>query len=134
MSWLYKGTYAIAEELIEHFDSPNEKCLSFIGFPVKMLKMMESFQIKVICVFDGRFLELKAETMDKRHETKHNYIEKAREAFTRGDIFEATRYLERGVSVNRWMVDFAVDALKALGFNTLVAPYEADSQIAYLVR
>ena len=43
-----------------------------------MLKMMESFQIKVICVFDGRFLALKAETMEKRHESKNNYMERAR--------------------------------------------------------
>ena len=67
MSWLYKGTYAIADELIRNFENPNERCLSFIGFPVKMLKMMESFQIKLICVFDGRFLALKTETMQKRN-------------------------------------------------------------------
>ena len=29
--------------------------------------------------------------------------------------------------MNRWMVDFAVDAIKALNFEVLVAPYEADS-------
>ena len=32
------------------------------------------------------------------------------------------------------MVDYAVDAMRELGFDYVVAPYEADAQIAYLVQ
>ena len=57
MVWLYKGAYSCSYEL-----ATGVKTLTFLAYPIKMLRMLKSRGIKPICVFDGLHLEAKKET------------------------------------------------------------------------
>ena len=50
MGWLYRGAFSTAYSKGEHQD----KSLGYMGFPLKMLKLLLSFDIRPICIFDGR--------------------------------------------------------------------------------
>ena len=51
MVWLYKGAYSCSYEL-----GKGEPTLTFLGYPLKMLRLLSSKGIKPICVFDGLHL------------------------------------------------------------------------------
>ena len=48
MVWLYKGAYSCSYEL-----GKGEPTLQFLGFPIKMLRLLKDKGITPICVFDG---------------------------------------------------------------------------------
>ena len=47
---------------------------------------------------------------------------------------EARKYFMRSLVLRTKMIDLFIDILKQLDIELVIAPYEADSQIAYLVR
>lgn len=61
MTWLYKGAYSCAYEL-----GLDQHTLNFLSFPVKMIKLLQTYNIKPICVFDGLHLKAKAVTEKNR--------------------------------------------------------------------
>ncbi len=61
MTWLYKGAYSCAYEL-----GLGQDTLGFLSYPLKMIKLVQSFNIKLICVFDGLHLKAKAATEKNR--------------------------------------------------------------------
>ena len=55
--WLYKGAFSCAADLGLNVDT-----VSFLSYPIKMLKLLQAYKIKPICVFDGRHLKAKQAT------------------------------------------------------------------------
>lgn len=47
---------------------------------------------------------------------------------------EARKYFSRSLSLRTKMIDLLVDILVQLDIEVVVAPYEADAQLAYMVR
>ena len=65
MVWLYKGTYSCSYEL-----GKGEPTFNFLGFPLKMIRLLKNHNIKPICVFDGFHLNAKQAAVKERLETK----------------------------------------------------------------
>lgn len=65
MTWLYKGAYSCAYEL-----GLDQQTLGFLSYPLKMLKLVQSYGIKPICVFDGQHLKAKEATEKVRQHNK----------------------------------------------------------------
>jgi hypothetical protein len=72
MTWLYKGAYSCAYEL-----GLEMQTLSFLSYPLKMIKLVQSYNIKLICVFDGLHLKAKEATEKMRSENKKSNKEMA---------------------------------------------------------
>ena len=51
-----------------------------------------------------------------------------------GNDEEARKYFARSLVLRTKMIDLLIDILHELNIEVIVSPYEADSQIAYLVR
>lgn len=129
MVWLYKGSYSCAYEL-----GTGEATLSFLHFPIKMLQVLVKNGITPVCVFDGQHLLAKKKTEGRRIEMKQRNRELAEEAEARGDEMNARKYFSRSLVLKEKMVHLFMDVLHELSIEFLVAPYEADAQMTYMVK
>lgn len=95
-----------------------------------MLKMLNTFRfyaIMPVVVFDGRKLKEKEKTHEKRTKNKDACAKIAYEYLEKGNTEMARKYFMKGISINRKMINTAVDLIKSLGVECMVAPYEADA-------
>ena len=129
MTWLYKGAYSCAYEL-----GLDKQTLSFLSYPIKMIKLVQQYGIKPICVFDGRPLKAKEATEKLRSDTKKANKDLALTNAENGNEDEARKYFMRSLILRSKMIDLFTDILRCLDIEFIIAPYEADAQIAYMVR
>ena len=99
-----------------------------------MLQLLKFKGIKPICVFDGYHLKAKQETEKDRFDSKLKNRLAAQDADAKGDIENARKYYSRCLVLRQRMVDLFMDVLKELEIEFVVAPYEADAQMAYMVK
>ncbi|XP_062534976.1 exonuclease 1 [Armigeres subalbatus] len=125
--WLHKGAFACADKLArgEQTDIHIQYCLKYVN-------MLLSHDIKPILVFDGRHLPAKAMTEAKRRETRDNSKKRAAELLRVGKTEEAKSYLRRCVDITHEMALQLIQECRKRNVDCVVAPYEADAQLAYL--
>lgn len=99
---------------------------------MKRIRLLLRNQIRPVVVFDGVALSQKhAEIADRIVERQENR-RKAAEALESGDGRTAYTMFQRSVRVTHAMCVKWMAALSREGVEYLVAPYEADAQLAYL--
>ncbi|KAH9638979.1 hypothetical protein HF086_000905 [Spodoptera exigua] len=125
--WLHKGTYACADKLIR-----GEQTDMHIRYCMKYVTMLLSNNIKPILVFDGRHLPAKAMTESKRRESRDISKKRAAELLSLGQTEEARKYMRRGVDITHSMALSLIKECRKRNVDCIVAPYEADAQLAYL--
>ncbi|KAL1131334.1 hypothetical protein AAG570_010952 [Ranatra chinensis] len=125
--WLHKGAFSCAEKLARKEDT-----VQYVVYCMKYINMLLSHNIKPILVFDGQHLPAKAETEKVRREKRESNRQKAAELLRadRGD--EARTYLQRCVDVTHAMALALIKECRLRNVDCIVAPYEADAQLAYL--
>ena len=82
-------------------------------------------------VFDGGPLPNKAEEETTRHRSRHENRAKAKALWAQGNRVAAMESYQKAVDVTPEMAHAVVLVLKQRGIKFLVAPYEADAQMAY---
>ncbi|THD21755.1 hypothetical protein D915_007644 [Fasciola hepatica] len=127
--WLHKSSYACAMDLA--LGNPTDQ---YVRYVIKYLELLMSHKVKPILVFDGANLPSKSETEKKRRESKEAYRKKAAEHLLRGDREAAQECFQRSVFVTPQMANDVLVAARKMGVDCIVAPYEADAQLAYLNR
>lgn len=95
MGWLYRGAFSSA---YSHQGQQHET-LGFMNFSLKMLKLLLSFDIKPICVFDGRPHEGKTLIEKKRSEDKKKNEALAKKAENDGNKDDARKYHTRSLFI-----------------------------------
>ncbi|EAR83942.2 XPG I-region protein (macronuclear) [Tetrahymena thermophila SB210] len=129
MSFLYKGCYGYSYQL-----NKGEQTREYMLFLLRIVRVVKLNGIEPIVVFDGRNLKAKDFTIKKREETKEKNLQKANELMEQGNKNEAIKYYQRCLRVNKEMIYDTIDMLRANNIEYLISPYEADSQVAYLVK
>lgn len=129
MWWLYKGVYSCSYEVANNSNSFN-----YLSFPLKMIKLLKSYNIKPIWVFDGMHLDAKYATEKGRAVEKLRNKHKAQQLDKRGDHEEAKKLYGKSMTISTEMINLFIDILNKLELEVVIAPYEADSQISYLVK
>jgi len=127
MTWLYKGVYSCAVEL-----GKNENTDQFLNFPLKMLSLLTANKIKPIAVFDGHSFKPKAEAEEVRRLNKEKNLEIAKKSLEEGDEENAKKFFKMALNVTAKMINTLIEILKKLKIKIVVAPYEADAQLAHL--
>jgi len=79
-------------------------------------------------------MKAKQTTEKNRSDGKRQNKEIAMQFAEMGNDEEARKYFARSLILRTKMIDLLIDVLHELNIEVIVAPYEADSQIAYLVR
>ncbi|XP_013394291.1 exonuclease 1-like [Lingula anatina] len=125
--WLHKGAFACAEKL-----AVGEKTDQYVYYCMKFVNAMLSWDIKPVLVFDGCHLPSKKEVERTRRERRDAYRKKAAQFLREGKKSEARQCLERCIDITPQMALELMKACREKGVDCIVAPYEADSQLAYL--
>ena len=105
--WLHKGAYSCSEALIHGLPTQ-----AYVEYVLRRVDLLRHFNIDVTLVFDGGALPAKEHTNSARAASRSFSVTPAMAASVIGAI------RERGVE----------------GVTCLVAPYEADAQLAWLAR
>ncbi|KAF2743662.1 exonuclease-like protein [Sporormia fimetaria CBS 119925] len=127
--WLHRGTAACAIELA--LDKPTTK---YVEFAMNRVRMLVHFGITPYLVFDGDYLPSKAETEKERAKKRRESKQLGLELLKLGKTAQAHSELQKAVDVTPEMARRLIEELKHHNIPYVVAPYEADPQLAYLER
>ena len=96
--------------------------------------MLIHFGVIPYIVFDGDRLPIKAATEAERAKGREECKKAGLELYRLQKWSQAHRELQKAIDVTPEMALQLIDGLKKLGVQYVVAPYEADAQLAYLER
>lgn len=136
MCWLHRGCVSGAYELLTGQDTDK-----FLRFFVKMLMLCNTSGVKPIVVFDGASIPAKAAEEAVRRERRLANTEKAKEEIASRKITSVAQVdpklrsmIIQAISVTSDMITRTMSVLRRLGVDFIVAPYEADAQLAYMYK
>ncbi|CAK0797747.1 unnamed protein product, partial [Prorocentrum cordatum] len=127
LAWLHAGLSANALELATGVPSQN------IAFCMRRARMLQSWGVEPILVFDGDPQPAKRLTDEGRRQRRAERRREGEAHLARGDLHGARKCFVQAASVSAEMVA-AGHRREAASIRYVVAPYEADAQIAYLLR
>lgn len=96
--------------------------------------MLIHFGVKPYLVFDGDYLPSKAHTEKERAGRRKESKKLGLELLAMGRVSQAYLELQKAVDVTPGMARELIEELKRMDVPYVVAPYEADSQLAYLEK
>ncbi|KNC79281.1 hypothetical protein, variant [Sphaeroforma arctica JP610] len=126
-SWLHRGAYSCARELAD--GTPTDRYLSFSR---KRITMLRSHKVEPLLVFDGRSLPSKAVTDNDRRQRRTTNRALAEKALREGKNAEANIMYQRCISITPALAFALIQMCREMHVRFIVAPYEADSQMAFL--
>mmetsp|Transcript_39319 Transcript_39319/g.155969 ORF Transcript_39319/g.155969 Transcript_39319/m.155969 type:complete len:476 (-) Transcript_39319:5743-7170(-) len=94
--------------------------------------MLMHYGIVPVVVFDGDRLPMKFNEESERKRRREANLTKGKEALKEGRNDEAQEFFKRALDVTPQMAFEVIKMCKQLGVEFLVAPYEADAQLAYM--
>ncbi|XP_025105613.1 exonuclease 1-like isoform X2 [Pomacea canaliculata] len=127
--WLHKGAFACADKL-----ALGEKTDQYVFYCMKYVDYLLQNQLKPILVFDGCHLPSKKDVESSRRQRREKNRAQAAQLLREGKRSQAKEYLQRCVDITPQMALELMKACHARGVDCIVAPYEADAQLAYLNR
>ncbi|KAK6183560.1 hypothetical protein SNE40_011017 [Patella caerulea] len=125
--WLHRGAFACADKL-----ALGEKTDMYVYYCMKYVDYMLKCGIKPILVFDGCHLPSKKEVEKSRRERRDLNRKKAAEFLREGRRAEARDCLQKCIDITPQMALELMNVCRDRGVDCIVAPYEADAQLAYL--
>jgi len=127
--WLHRSAYLCPKELAE-----GEYATKYVHFCLERTKMLISAGIRVLVVFDGGALPAKANEADERRRVRQENRDRARELMASGNTHAAMECYRKAVNITPEVARRLVLTLRQHRIEYLVAPFEADAQMAYLAR
>lgn len=127
LCYLHKGCHNCAEEL-----ALNQPTKAYVNYVMSWVRMLKAAGVELVVVFDGRSLKMKEDTASARSESRESNYNKAMQCKFDGDDDMAEKYFQRSVSITFNMIEQVIQALNAEDVRYLVAPHEADAQLAFL--
>ncbi|XP_035388854.1 exonuclease 1 isoform X2 [Electrophorus electricus] len=125
--WMHKGAFSCAEKLAK-----GEPTDQYVKFCMRLVDMLLSFGVQPLLVFDGRNLPSKQHVEEARRERRQSNLQKGKQLLRAGKTAEARECFSRAVSITPSMAHEVIKVARARGVDCLVAPYEADAQLAFL--
>lgn len=127
--WMHRAVYGYTEEMSTGKDSTR-----WIQYCMGILDMLLNFGIEVYLVFDGKNLPAKERTEVDRAASRSKNLELGHAEKLKGNKAEARSLLARSVDVSPRMAAQFIQVVKKYRpeVKYIVAPFEADAQLAYL--
>ena len=127
--WLHRGAVACSYQL--GFDIPTTQYVSFV---VNRVRMLLDFGITPYLVFDGDSVPSKAGTNAKRRKEREEARARGMALARSGRKDLAQQEFQKSVVVTPQMTFEVIEAMRRMNVQVLIAPYEADAQLAYLEK
>ncbi|GAX72975.1 hypothetical protein CEUSTIGMA_g428.t1 [Chlamydomonas eustigma] len=126
-SWLHKGAYCCSRDLCTGVFTDK-----FVRYCMSRVDMLIQNGVHPVVVFDGGRLPTKSQEEESRRSNRKENLDKALAHLASGNSAAAEEYFQRAVNVNGNMAKQWIEALRERNISFIVAPYEADAQMAYL--
>ncbi|EJD51765.1 PIN domain-like protein [Auricularia subglabra TFB-10046 SS5] len=126
---LHRGALTCARELASGVPTT-----AYLHEVKRLLLMLRHYDIEPYFVFDGQALPAKANVTRRRMAVREEAILRAATLEKKGDKRASAVAYKASVVVTTQMVTQTIKILRAAGIPYLVAPYEADAQLAFLDR
>ncbi|KAG6334716.1 hypothetical protein ID866_4376 [Astraeus odoratus] len=127
--WLHRGIYTCATEL-----ATGKNTQKYVDYAMQRIRLLRHHKIQPYVVFDGGPLPAKRGTESERKQRREENFAKAKALTAQGKHSQAREFYAKCVDVTPQMAYQLIKALRAEGIQYVVAPYEADAQMAYLER
>ncbi|XP_024990590.1 exonuclease 1 [Cynara cardunculus var. scolymus] len=129
-SWLHKGAYSCSMELCLNMEG--DKKFQYLNYCMHRINVLRHHNINPVLVFDGGNIPCKAQTEQDRHSKRKCNLDLAMAKLKEGNINAAAEIFQRAVSITPSMAHQLIQILRSENIEFVVAPYEADAQLAYL--
>ncbi|KAJ7547953.1 hypothetical protein O6H91_08G111000 [Diphasiastrum complanatum] len=135
-SWLHKGGYACSREICEQLlpTTSADYLPLYVKYCMHRINMLKFNNVTPVVVFDGGYLPQKAATEIERRRKRQMNLEQARLKLTSGDPVGANELYQRAVEITPIMAHELIKVLEVEAVEFVVAPYEADAQLAFLAN
>ncbi|KAK6514155.1 Rad2 nuclease [Arthrobotrys conoides] len=127
--WLHRGTISCALDLA--LDKPTTR---YVDYAMHRVRMLQHYGVIPYLVFDGDYLPGKKGTELDREKRRKSSREAGLELLRLGRTSQAYSELQKSIDVTPLMARRLIEELKKANLPYIVAPYEADAQMAYLER
>ena len=125
--YLHKGAYTCSKEMC--LGIPSKK---YINYCLDRVRILQQAGVKPVVVFDGQPLPAKKDENSSRRQDRADNLERALQHLDSGNLSAAQNCFQRSVNIRPEHAKHLIEALKPLGVPFIVAPYEADAQMAFL--
>lgn len=129
LCWLHKAVYACATQL-----ALGQATTAHLSYCRDRLELLLAHGVRPFFVFDGANLPAKAATEATRRESRDRARAEGQALLAAGDKAGAHGAFARAVDVSPQLAFSFIEVLRSRGVPFLVAPYEADAQLAFLCR
>ncbi|PFH50602.1 hypothetical protein AMATHDRAFT_144731 [Amanita thiersii Skay4041] len=127
--WLHKGVYSCATEL-----ATGKSTHKYVDYAMHRVRLLRHYKIEPYIVFDGGPLPAKQSTEQERKQRRDEYLARGNILASQGKHAQARECYVKCVDVTPQMAYQLIKALRVENVFYVVAPYEADAQLAYLER
>eukprot|EP01083_Nonionella_stella_P215592 775821_1 len=128
-SRLHRAAYNCALDLIRGIDTTK-----YLTFTAKCITALKQNTIHPTIVFDGGLLYMKTEEENKRAMNRQNNKTKSIQYYNKGDTDQATKFAQKAITITNKMIRGFMDQCNEHNIPFVCAPYEADSQLAYMFK
>nr|CAB3463443.1 unnamed protein product [Digitaria exilis] len=129
-SWLHKGAYACSMELCT--DPRSTAARRYISYFMHHINLLRHYKVVPVVVFDGGSMPCKAATDNERQRRRELSLNMAKEKLEQGNTAAAVDLFRKAVHITPLMAYQLIKILRSENVEFVVAPYEADAQLAYL--
>jgi 5'-3' exonuclease len=106
----------------------------WLTFLKRRVELLVYHKVRPVLVFDGGALPMKAETNEARRVKRQAYLAQGKQLMEAGNTAAAEQCFRKATSISWDMMRCFQNYLSKEGVEWLVAPYEADAQLAFLSR
>ncbi|KAJ3692785.1 hypothetical protein LUZ60_011880 [Juncus effusus] len=129
-SWLHKGAYSCSLELC--MKPKSEAAKRYLNYFMNHINLLQHYNVIPVVVFDGGNIPSKSATESDRNQRKETNLKLAKEKLKEGNTNAAIEFFQKAIHITPSMVHQLIQILRTEKIEYLVAPYEADAQLAYL--
>uniref|UniRef100_A0A6G3MGC3 Exonuclease 1 n=1 Tax=Henneguya salminicola TaxID=69463 RepID=A0A6G3MGC3_HENSL len=127
--WIHRGIFGCALDLAQ-----GKPTKFYISYFIKRVQLLIKNGVIPLLVFDGAVYPAKSNKEQERKLKRKKYEEMGNDFYSKGDIKQAIQCYQKCIDVTPNMAGEIIQECKKLNISCIVAPYEADAQIAYLYK
>jgi len=127
--WLHRGIITCSTQIC--LQRPTD---GYARFFIRRVKLLQKHGVIPYIVFDGGPLPQKKGKEQERLEKREKNFKAGQAFYDQGLTSKAEECFRKAVDITPTMAYQVIKILKKMGIQYVVAPYEADAQLAYLFR